>query len=236
MFQPVRIARASQEIVDQIKDAILSGQLTVGQHLPSERDMAEQFDVSRVTVRDALRTLEALGLVEVRVGASGGAFVRNPDFQRISESLSTMLRLRKTSLMALVEARMVVETAIVEFAAQRATQEDLEDMEEALKEAIEAHAAGNPHFSPYSVAFHTALARAAKNPVLLFTVDSFRSLFYETLEKLPPGADMGGRALRDHQLIYEAVKARDSQRARQLMLEHLEYYEKAMEASHLNSI
>lgn len=235
-FQPVRISRASQEIVEQIKQAILNGQLTVGQRLPSERDMAEQFGVSRITLRDAIRTLEAYGLVEVRVGAAGGIFVRSPDPQQFTESLITLIRLGQTSLDALVEARKVVETAIAELAAQRATPDDLAAMEQALAEAREAAAAGDPHFSPYSVAFHTALARAAKNPVLMFTVDSFRSLFYQVLNKMPPSAGMGERALQDHQLIYEAVKNRDPKRAGELMLEHLAYFERALHNLQVNHL
>jgi DNA-binding FadR family transcriptional regulator len=229
MFTPIKLARASEDVVEQIKQAIFDGQLSAGDRLPPERELAEQFTVSRVTIREALRILEANGLIKIRVGAAGGAFVRAPNFESLSDSLTTMLKLQKTDILELAEARKVVETAVAELAAQRATPEDLEAMEEALAEAKETLNAGNPHYMPHSVAFHMALARAAKNQVLLFTVDSFRSLFYQALERLP-SSEMAHRAVADHHQIYEAVKNRDPQKARRFMEEHLNYFEDRVHA------
>src|SRR3954454_1177452 len=78
LFAPITVARASSSIADQIRAAIVGGRLNQGERLPPERELAEQFGVSRVTVRDALRALEAMGLIEVRVGARGGAYVTVP--------------------------------------------------------------------------------------------------------------------------------------------------------------
>ncbi|NIO70504.1 MAG: FCD domain-containing protein [Anaerolineae bacterium] len=229
MFTPIKLGRASEDVVEQIKQAIFDDQLSAGDRLPPERELAEQFAVSRITIREALRILEANGLIEIRVGAAGGAFVRAPNFEPLSDSLTTMLKLQKTDVLELAEARKVVETAVAELAAQRATPQDLEAMEETLDGAREALATGDHHYTPHSVAFHLALARAAKNQVLLFTVNSFRSLFYEALESLPP-SDMAHRAVADHHQIYEAVKNRDPQKARQLMEEHLSYFEEKVHA------
>jgi len=125
MFQQVRVSRASEEVVDQIKEAIYSRQLLPGDRLPSERELSEQFGLSRMTIRDALRVLESTGLVEIKVGASGGAYVREPNLEMLSDSLSSFLRLKKTTLLELTEARKIIETATAELAAQRATEEDL---------------------------------------------------------------------------------------------------------------
>jgi len=83
MFAKVSVDRVSQVIVDQIKLLIRDGRLTPGDRLPSERDLCQRFGVSRVTVREALRVLEASGLVEIRVGARGGAFVTTPSTERL---------------------------------------------------------------------------------------------------------------------------------------------------------
>ncbi|MFQ5856302.1 MAG: FadR/GntR family transcriptional regulator [Anaerolineae bacterium] len=224
IFRPVRVTRASEEVVQQIKSLLFSGKLIPGDQLPSEKELAEQFGLSRTTVRDALRVLETQGLIEIKVGAGGGAFVAQPSTGPVLESLTNMLRLQRLGIQELVEARQIVETNIAMLAAQRATADDLKAMEQAIAAARAAHAADDPHFMPHSVAFHIALARAAKNQVLLFTVHSIRTLFYEVLEKLLPADDMAQRAIEDHQKILDAVKARDAERARRLMHEHLLYF------------
>ncbi len=223
-FHPVRVARASDEVVEQVRALIFDGRLAPGDPLPSERDLAGQFGLSRITVRDALRVLESQGLIEIKVGARGGAFVARPSTQPVSESLANMLRLRRATFQDLGEARVLVEPHVASLAALRATAEDVRAMEEAVAAARAARAAGDPYFIPTSVAFHIALAEGAKNQVLLSTVESFRTLFHEALAALLPADDMARRAIADHQQILEAVKARDAERARRLMHEHLSYF------------
>lgn len=198
--------------------------------MPAERELAEQFGLSRMTIRDALRVLESTGLVEIRVGAAGGAFVREPNFDQFSNSLTSMLRFKKATILELAEARKVVETATAELAAQRATTEDLEVLRHAVESARQAIESGDPHYMPHSVDFHVALAKAAKNYILNLTVNSFRILFSKVLEQLLPTSDMAERAIKDHWAIYKAVEARDGARARQLMAEHLSYFEEKVRA------
>lgn len=233
MFIPVRPARASHDIVLQIKNQIFSGRIPAGHRLPSENELCEQFGVSRTTVRDALRVLESQGLVEIKVGAGGGAFVSEPHHETVSESLSNMLKMNSMNIEELAEARMVIETAIAALAAKRATAKDIAAIEEAIAEARTGKQSGDPHFTPHSVSFHVALAQAAKNPVLLFTVNSFRSLFYETIEKLLPDPDMQGRAIDDHQKILDAIKERKAEKAERIMRAHLGYFK--TRAARLNS-
>src|SRR5438034_11575745 len=109
MFAPVTVTRASSSIVDQIRAAIVGGQLKAGERLPPERELAEQFGVSRVTVRDALRALEAMGLIEVRVGARGGAFVTVPTGSIVGQTMSDMMAMSAITPEDIVEARLVVE-------------------------------------------------------------------------------------------------------------------------------
>ncbi|HKV45722.1 MAG TPA: FCD domain-containing protein [bacterium] len=222
-FRPIRPARASAGIVQQIKARIFDSQLAAGDQLPSEKDLAEQFALSRITVRDALRVLESEGLIEIRVGARGGAFVARPTAQRVSESLTTLLRLQQVTIGELTEARLAVEPHVAALAAKRATAVDIAAMARAIEDARAGREAGDPRFMPHSVAFHIALAGAAKNEVLRFTVNSFRTPFYEALAHLPAEA-MAGRAIADHQSILNAIKARDAERARQLMHKHLTYF------------
>lgn len=226
LFRTVRTTRASQDIVQQIKSRIFDGTLASGDRLPTEKELAEQFGLSRITVRDALRVLESQGLISIKVGAGGGAFVANPSAQSANELITDLLRLQRASSQELVEARIVIETALVTFAAERATPEDLAAMQEAINSARAGRATGKTHFTSYSVDFHVALAKAAKNLVLQFTVDSFRTLFYETLEKLMPDDLMALRAIEDHQKLLDAIAAHDAKSAREIMRHHLSYFEK----------
>src|SRR5438876_10000555 len=221
MFQRVRVSRVSEEVVRQVQEAIFSGTLGPGDRLPPERELAEQFGLSRMSVRDALRTLESNGLVEIKVGSTGGAFIREPNFDPFRETLSSMLRSKKANILELVETRKIVETAIAGLAAQRATKEDLREMREAVEAARQALKSGDPNYGPYSVRFHAALARGAKNHVLSLTVRSFRAFFSNVLERLLPTHDMAERAIADHWELYKAVESRDAVRARELMSQHL---------------
>ena len=227
-FRPVRLARASDEVIQQIKALIFSGRLAPGDQLPSEKDLTEQFGLSRITVRDALRVLESAGLIEIRVGARGGAFVAKPSAERVSESLTNLLRLQQITLQELIEARLVVEPQVASLAARRATAADIEAMAQAIAHARAGRRVGDPRFMPHSVAFHLALAEAAKNQVLLSTVNSFRTPFHEALAALPAD-DMAERAIADHQQILDAITAQDGERAQRVMHDHIAYFAKRVE-------
>src|SRR5215218_5808243 len=107
MFAPVTVTRASSSIVDQIRAVILGGKLPKGGRLPPERELAEQFSVSRVTVRDGLRALEAMGLIEVRVGARGGAFVTAPTGSVVGQTMSDMMAMSVVTPEDIAEARLI---------------------------------------------------------------------------------------------------------------------------------
>ncbi len=226
VFERIRRPRASGEIVDQIERAIFGGQLSPGDRLQSERELAEQFGVSRITVRDALRILEARGLVRVKVGASGGAFVSEANVDRVAESLSTMIRLKRMTLSELAEARTVVESATVVLAAERATAKDLALMRETVEQGREAVRERDSHLN-VSMDFHVALARAANNEVLYATVRAYHELLVGALRDMrdPKSA----RATQKfHEEIYDAVRSHDAEAAREVMLEHLAESEKRL--------
>src|SRR5947208_2585064 len=126
LFEPVLVARASSAIADQIRGAIVSGRVPPGDRLPPERELAEQFGVSRVTVRDALRSLEAMGLLEVKVGARGGAFVTAPSGSIMGQTMSDMMMMSALTPEDVVEARLVIELGTVTLACARPTDEALQ--------------------------------------------------------------------------------------------------------------
>src|SRR3954469_14500210 len=129
LFSPVSVGRISEVIVEQMRILIREGKLVPGDRLPSERNLCERFGVSRVTVREALRVLEASGLVAVRVGARGGAFVTSPSQARLGEGLADLLQLSPLTAAEVTEARMVFELGIVPLVVERATEDDLVALE-----------------------------------------------------------------------------------------------------------
>lgn len=224
--EPPRPTRASDVVVQHIKGMVLAGQLRAGQRLPSEKELARQFGLSRVTVRDALRVLEAEGFVRIRLGARGGVFVSVPGPQQVTASLANLLRVNRASLRALAEARLLLEPEVAALAAQRARPGDLQAMRTAVEEARQRK---DPYFIPHSVRFHTALSEASGNPVLVCALASFWALFHEALARLLPDDGMAARAVEDHQAILDAVASRDPDRARALMREHLAYFAQRVE-------
>lgn len=229
MFSPVHIARASEAIVAQIEERIFEGDLGPGDRLPPERELARQFTVSRITIRDALRSLESRGFIDVRVGAGGGAFIRHPNIESAGASLYDMLRRHRITLDELIEARNWVEPAIADIAARKATPADIEMLRSAITEAKQA--LGTKPFMPSSVAFHVALATASHNTVLAATVYALRATYYEALARLSqPVTEIPQVAIREHLEILDAIKAQDSARARQLMYDHMRYFEQHLRA------
>ena len=216
-FTRIRPARASADVITQIREAIMSGRYVLGDRLPTEREMARQFGVSRVTIRDALRSLEAGGLIEIRVGGQGGPYVRRPDPQLLAENLRTQLHLQGTTFLELAEARLAVETTAARLAAERATEADLALLQQAAGVAPDGGSTATR-----SVDFHTALVAAAHNSALFTMFLALRSLLNEAFDTLhAKQPDMAEVARRVHGELYAAIAARDGELAVRLMRDHL---------------
>lgn len=221
LFKPVSGGRISLEIVEQIKAAVAAGHLTPGDKLPSERELTERFRVSRVTVRDALRILEATGLIEIRVGARGGAFVTSPAPQLVGEGFANMLLLSSLTPAHVTEARFVFELGMIPLICQRATKEDIAELRAICEKGQAALAAGNYDVA-MSAEFHTRLARSTHNGAIELIVDSFQGPLLMSLMKAKERApEMGKRGVKEHLALVEAVEARDVDRASSIMASHL---------------
>jgi DNA-binding FadR family transcriptional regulator len=225
-FTPIRQARASGEIVSQIERAIFDGELKPGDRLESERDLAERFGVSRITVRDALRVLEARGLVHVKVGASGGAFVSDTNVDQVAESISTMIQLRRMTLSGVAEARKVVETATCELAAERADAAAIRRIEQTVEKGRSVVREQAPH-TEASMDFHVAVADASKNELLAATVAAYRDLLVQTLHDMRD-VRSAKATQKAHEEILDAIRSHDPEAARKLMFEHLQDFEKRL--------
>ena len=222
LFSRVSVGRISEIIVDQIRLLMRQGQLKPGDRLPPERDLCERFGVSRVTVREALRMLESSGLVEIRVGARGGAFVTAPSSDRVGEGLADLLTLSVISASDVTEVRMILEAGIVPLVCERATEEDLLELE-AICQRSEAALTAGDYSMDMSLEFHIRVAQATHNPAVVMLVESFRGPILMSLQQAHEAApEMGGLGTREHEQFIEAVRRRDAGTASKIMREHLE--------------
>jgi DNA-binding FadR family transcriptional regulator len=220
LFAPIAVARASSAIAEQIRQAIVTGQLAQGDRLPPERELAEQFGVSRVTVRDALRGLEAMGLVDVRVGARGGAFVTAPTGAVVGQTMSDMLMMAAVTPEDVVEARLIVELGTVTLACARATDDDLRLLRE-LSERSRRELAAGTYTRELSWQFHSLLAHTAHNAAVDGLTHSFRSSLSMHPIRTREGSRAHASTVEEHDAILDALERRDGAAARRAMAVHL---------------
>lgn len=221
MFNPVNVNRVSQVIVDQIKLLIRDGRLTPGDRLPSERELCQRFGVSRVTVREALRVLEASGLLTIRVGARGGAFLTTPSAERLGEGLADLMSLAPLTASNVTEARIVVELGILPLAVERATDEDVAALFAMVEEAERA-VDTDAYTIEMSAAFHIRVAECTHNPAIEMLVQSFHGPMLMSLAESHSSAPMGHRGTDEHRELAQAIKDRDLAAARAVMTSHLD--------------
>lgn len=222
LFNPVNAGRTSSLIVNQIRMLIRDGHLSAGDRLPSERELGERFGVSRVTVREALRGLEANGLVTIRVGAHGGAFVTAPTSERVGEGISDLLSLSVVTPSQVTEARQVIELAIIPLVCERATDDDINELLEICDRAEAALATDNEYPVALSAEFHTRVARATHNPAIEMFSQSFHGpTLASLLRAQEEDSQVGVLGTAEHREFVMAVKDRDAQTAQEVMARHL---------------
>jgi GntR family transcriptional repressor for pyruvate dehydrogenase complex len=222
LYKTVSSNRMSEAIVEQIRGLIRSEQLRPGDRLPSERDLGERMGVSRVTVREAMRVLEAGGLIEIRVGARGGAIVTTPSSTKIGTGLADLISLSPLTAAEVTEARQVFELGIIPMVVERATDEDIAE----LREMVATHQAAlkNGEYSmQMSAAFHVRVAACTHNGAIEMLVHSFHGPLLMSLREAQVAAPlMGVRGTNEHRDFVEAVARRDAAKAEEIMRVHLE--------------
>jgi DNA-binding FadR family transcriptional regulator len=220
MLTSARTPRVYEHIVELLECSILDGRVQQGEKFPPERTLARDFGASRVAVREALRTLEHRGLLEVRHGAAGGYFVRAVDGGLLGRDLRTLLRLSRVSLAQVMEARLLVEPDVARLAALRATEMDVKALAAVLDDATErAAAGGDPRLA--DLQFHRLVAGTARNPVHALLIDALMEVEIEVVPRPRLFGDDRVQVDRGHQAIVEAIAARELERARAAMADHL---------------
>lgn len=223
MFEAAKSNKISAQIVDQIRQAIFDGNLKPGDKLPSEKELIETFRVSRATLREALRSLEVLGFLEIRKGAAGGAFVVEMDMNKAREGLINFFHFKDLSLHDLTEVRLVLEAHTAEKAAGAITAEDLKRLKKLIDDADYVRRHGTPReYRRMEIEFHRIIAGVNTNPILMLIIDFVENLLMDTKEMLQPGEDFSQRVQAAHKQIYDALLEGDGQKAREAMVKHVE--------------
>lgn len=224
-YAPVQTRRAFEAVADQIREQLQSGALQPGDRLPPERDLAEQFSLSRNTVREALRSLEMAGVLEFRKGATGGAFVREGHGDAVIAGFADLFRLGAIQPADLTEARLIVGVAATRLACERGTEEDFAALRENVRESELAVANGDVQQRlRINLEFHRLVARAARNPVLVILTDALIEIHEQMLELVSPAPDSAVMPSRRRLLKYFA--ARDEEKAAAEMETHLRSLQK----------
>jgi GntR family transcriptional repressor for pyruvate dehydrogenase complex len=230
-FRPLKYRRLSEFVEASIKDVIVTGQIEVGNKLPSEKEIGRQFGVSVVTVREAIRGLEALGIVRKKRGRGGGIFVTRAESHIVKDAVQLFLSSGKFTAKHLNEVRRIVEPATVQLAASKITPDELAEIEANIKyceNRIEKrkHAFSSSDFwaiEERNVEFHRLIAEATHNPILALTVDYVED-FLLSFKKatLVPDIRFSQQVVKDHKAIHAALKGGDVSAAGREMLRHVE--------------
>ncbi|MBM4438837.1 MAG: FadR family transcriptional regulator [Candidatus Rokubacteria bacterium] len=215
---PIKSTRIYEEIVRQIKAMIAEGRLKSGDQLPPERDLAEKFLVSRTSVREALRALESVGLIEIRPGE--GTFVKEVSVESLVEPLALVLLSQRELIGELFEARRLLEPTIAGLAARRASPDEIVEMERILEEQAKAINAGNTGLAQ-DAAFHAAIGTAAHNRAIVRVVHGVMDLLSQSREESIGTPGRPTRSHEDHRRILAAIRARDAAAAERAMLDHI---------------
>jgi GntR family transcriptional repressor for pyruvate dehydrogenase complex len=221
-FRPARPRRAFEEILEQIRGKLRNGELRPGDRLPTERDMADQFAVGRNTVREALRMLEITGLIELRRGAAGGAFIAQADPARFATSMSDMLELSGFTLADITEARRWVEAVVVRVACERADDELIARLEANVAEASRLAESGQFELrATVNIEFHTILAEATGNPVMIALMHSLLGAMLSLILNVGSPMD-AATVLASRRRFLDALRRRDAVTAVTEMDDHLD--------------
>ncbi len=229
-FAGARTDSLSSKIVTAVRDALFAKKIKPDEFLGTENELADRFGVSRIVARDALRTLQALGIVEIRMGKGGGARIARGNPRLFAEALAVQLDLTGVSVREIMDAQRAIETLAAELAAEHATAADHAKMQHLLAEA-ESRMSDRLAYTDLSRQFHLAIAEASHNRVLVVQLISLQHVSWpKDNSTLTP--DVSQRILEVHKELAKLIAMRDGAGARQLMNEHVKMIRARRVAEH----
>ena len=232
MFQAAKQTKVFQDVVEQIQEAIFDGRLETGQTLPAERELKAMFNISRGTLREALRVLEQKGLIEIKLGVGGGSVVKAVDTKQISESLGLLIRSQKVSLNHLAQFREDVEGIIAAHAAQWHGKRDIKKLKQLLSKALECVERGRSQrnaFINIDKQIHMTMAEITGNPIYISVLHSIHDNIHRYYDRF---LSMEESELEENYQdlcnIIDAVENSQVERARELAQHHVKRFNQYM--------
>jgi len=224
---PMQVPKASDVLADDLRERILRGEFPEGTALPPERELVVQTRMSRTTVREALRILEVQGLVRIKTGRAGGAFVQRPGGESVADSVGLVIRGRRIRMAALLETREAIEPFCAQLAAKYRTETDLKRLDDANQAiSTEGSLAG---FLQANVDWHMAVAIASHNELLTgFMLALSKSIHASTDNQGFIDDDVRKTTIRAHRTITEAIRRQDPDAALRRMNRHVHTYAEAV--------
>lgn len=206
------------EVFEQMKEHIISGEWEPGEKIPSENELSQLFNVSRTTIRNSIQKLKAIGVLITKQGQ--GTFVRQTLNEHLAEDLIPIVFLDKDNVLEILEFRITIEMGCAGLAAERADEEDIQRIQSTL--SIMSESLNN--YTRYSVAdyqFHLNIARASKNKIFYRVMIKLKDILYSHFEEM--NRELGPKmSIENHKHIFAAIKNRDARLARTLMKENIE--------------
>ncbi len=204
-FEPSsKTKKVSDHIITQIRNSILSGQFEPGDKLSSEKELIEQFGTSKATMREALRVLEVMGLIEIRKGIAGGAFIAEVEIKTIIYNIMNFLHFKQLSIRDITMVRYLIEPTVAFVAASQAEDRDIKNLKKTIGQ-------DNPRNIklPTGINFHRYLSRITKNSILIMTVDFIDNLLATIKANLDLDEEFYLRVRNAHRIILECIIQKD---------------------------
>ncbi|MEB3061990.1 FadR/GntR family transcriptional regulator [[Mycobacterium] zoologicum] len=223
-LSPVDVPKSSDVLAGELRERILNGELAEGIALPAERELVKQTQMSRATVREALRILEVQNLVRVKPGRAGGAFVQRPTTTSMVNSVTMLIRGQHIKLGDLMEAREALEPCCAELAARNRTDEDLAELDRANR-AIADPAADLAQFLQANLDWHVGVTIASHNELLMgFMLALSKAIYTGTENAAFIDSEIRAATAKAHRAITEAIRGRDDAAAARRMCRHVHRY------------
>jgi GntR family transcriptional repressor for pyruvate dehydrogenase complex len=218
LFQTAsRTHKISDQIIEQIRNAILSGRFKPGDKVASEKELMSEFGVSKATLREALRVLEGMGSVEIRKGIAGGVFIAEVDMKTTISGIINFLHFKSVSIKDITMIRYLLEPPVAQIAASRIQPEDIAKLESMV---VEDPAVPQTVVSR-EIGFHRYLARMTENPILILVMDFIDNILNDIKFQLDPRAEFYHKVAKAHQAILECLKQKDGVGARRKIVDDL---------------
>ena len=215
---PIDRVGITELVVERIKDLLARGELKAGSRLPPERELADMLNISRPSLRTALKALSVMGIIHAKPGA--GTYIADSLPEIFTEPMRFMALINNTSIEELFEARRIIESGLAELAAERATADDIQSLLNEL-EGMRATIGDPENFLMHDVRFHQAIAHTANNKLMSLVMDTIaQMLFHIRRQTIARATDMD-EAIDWHQKIIEAIRKHDAKRAKDTVSNHL---------------